>query len=288
MADVLDHPEDATADEIVDAVDRDSDERIRQAVLPDLALAIEPASVAILVADYRRVRNAHLGEYVAPRSELSDDPIRIATAIREAAADADPDERDRLLEDLVDLQAFVEDPPAGLRPPPAPAGSKEPLSGDRVLESVRWRQAATIAALLGHPTVIGDHNAIRVRWTAIGDAGAALRLVMDYREQQAGGLGAMVVYPVAALAGFGVAVVMGLGRPSIVALAVLGLAWFGSPAIGVAVGAIESRLQQSDFRRRLPGPVGAVELVLGIGGIVILPFLFGLVVTGVAKQLELP
>ena len=76
-----------------------------------------------LVDDFRRVRDRHRDRFVAPADELPADPARIATAYLNLAGALPVELRRHQLEDLVDLQAFVEEPPADLAPP---RGSSEP------------------------------------------------------------------------------------------------------------------------------------------------------------------
>ena len=289
MADTPEHPRDATADEIVAAVREDTQRHLEQATLPDGTVAVDAAEAHELVASFRRVRDTQRGRYAAPITELPADALRIANAIAVIGEEVTPEERRHLLEDLVDLQAFVADPPASLRPPPPSTGS-EPATAtaDPLLESIRWRQAALIAYAMGHASVMGDHTAIRDRWTAIGDARSAIDLVNKYRETQAGGFAALAAWPIGALIGFGLAVVSGQARPSIVALGALGVGWLAAPYLGVAVGRLEARLMRSAISRSHPVLIDRLELVVGFGAIALVPVIVGIAVTIVASRLGLP
>jgi hypothetical protein len=139
--------------------------------------------------------------------------------------------------------------------------------------------------LLGHPSVLGDHNAIGGRWTPIGDARAAIDLVNAYREQQSVGIGAFAIYPIAALAGFGVASLVGAGRPSIVGLVALGLGWMAAPVIGSKAGALEAWVIRQPWRRSLRAR--AIELVTGVGVLFVLPVVFGVAMALAGARLGL-
>lgn len=290
MGEAADPSAGKTRDEILAAVDAETRRRVAEATMPDGALTLDPAEVRSMAVDFRRVRDIHRGRFAAPMSELPGDPVRVATALGISGEGATPEERRHWLEDLVDLQAFVEDSAAGntalsaIRPPQANAAT-EPLV-EELLERIRWRQSASIAALMGHPSVTGDHNAIRGRWTAIGDARAAIDLVNDYRETQVGGFGALSIYPVVALVGFGVTVVTGNARPSLAGLAVLGVGWLATPYVGGAFGAFEARILRSSLRTSRLASV--LEVVVGFGALVGVPFIYAIVVAMAATKLGLP
>jgi hypothetical protein len=279
MADTLDHPDKASADEIIEAVRDDTERRMAEATLPDPSVDMPEAEAGELLGSFRRTRDAHRGRYAAPVRELPADGVRVATAIAILSRTAGPEELRRQLEDLVDLQAFVPDPPDFLRPTPSP---------DPLLESIRWRQAALMAFAMNHASVIGDHNAIRDRWTAIGDARAAIDLVNKYRETQAGGFAAITAWLIGAPIGFGLAVITGNARPSIAAIVGLGIGWFAAPFLGAAVGLFESRVERSAFRRSHPTLAGRLELVVGFGAIALVPVVVGVAVTILAARLGLP
>jgi hypothetical protein len=139
---------------------------------------------------------------------------------------------------------------------------------------------------MGHPSILGDHNAIGGRWTPIGDARAAIDLINVYREQQSVGIGATAIYPVAALVGFGVASLIGLGRPSIVGLVALGLGWLAAPLIGARAGAFEAWVTRQPWRESRLAAV--MEIGVGLGSILALPFLFGIVAAIAGLRLGLP
>ena len=279
MADTLDHPDKASAEELIEAVDQDSERRMAQATLPDPTVDMPEAEARELLESFRRTRNSYRGQFAAPARELPADGVRVASAIAILARSASPEERRHQLEDLVDLQAFVPDAPELLRPTPTP---------DPLLESIRWRQAALMAYAMNHVSVIGDHNAIRDRWTAIGDARAAIDLVNQYRETQAGGFAALAAWFIAAPVGIGLAVITGIARPSIVAIVGIGIGWFGAPLLGAAVGRFEARVERSAFRRAHPRIAGPLELLIGFGAIALVPVIFGVVVTVLVARLGLP
>jgi len=279
MADTLEHPEKASADELIEAVDQDTERRMAQATLPDPTVDMPEAEARELLASFRRTRDAYRGRFAAPVSELPADGVRVATAIAILARTASPEERRHQLEDLVDLQAFVPDPPDVLRPTPTP---------DPLLESIRWRQAALMAYAMNHVSAMGDHNAIRDRWTAIGDARAAIDLVNQYRETQAGGFAALAAWFIAAPIGLGLAVITGLARPSIAAIVGIAIGWFGAPFLGAAVGRFEARMERSALRRSRPMLAGRLEVLIGFGAIALVPVIFGVVVAVLAARLGLP
>lgn len=289
MADTPELPEDATADEVAAAVEVDTQSHLRQATLPDGSVRVGAAEARALVASFRRVRDTQRGRYAASIAELPADTIRIANAIAVIGEEVTPEERRHLLEDLVDLQAFVPDAPASLRPPPSSPGS-EPAAAtaDPLLESIRWRQAALMAYAMGHASVVGDHNAIRDRWTAIGDARSAIDLVNKYRESQAGGFAAITAWLIGAPIGFGLAVITGTARPSIVAIVALAIGWLASPYLGAGVGLFEAKVERSAIRRSHPSLVGRLEVVVGLGVIALVPVIAGIVVTILATRLGLP
>ena len=278
---------DQPADDIVAAVAADSDLRRRATVFPDPNLTIPAAEAMALLEEFRRLRDVHRGRFAASVADLPADPVRVATAIAGLASAASAAERRLLLEDLVDLQAFVADPPAGAPPADLPLGQPLP-DGAEPFDAIRWRQAALIAQSQAHTSVLGDHNALRGHWIAIGDARAALKLVSRYREQQTAGFGAIAGWLVGAPVGAGAAILLGIGRPSIVAFAVLVLGWFGSPLVGVVAGRFEDLLQQSTLVLRAPRFVGAVELVVGFGLIAGLPVVCGVLAIEFATRLHLP
>jgi hypothetical protein len=279
MADALEHPDQATNDDLLAAVELDNQRHMEQATLPDGTVVVDETEARQLVASFRRVRDTQRGRYAASVSELPSDALRVANALGVLGQAATPEERRHLLEDLVDLQAFVPDPPASLRPTPTP---------DPLLESIRWRQAALMAYAMGHASVMGDHTAIRDRWTAIGDARAAINLVNLYRETQAGGFAALTAWPIGALVGFGLAIITGSARPSIAALVVLGIGWLAAPYLGAAVGMFEVRVERSAIRRSHPTLIDRLELVVGLGAIALAPAVVGIVVTILATRLGVP
>jgi len=279
-------PTETTANDIIAAVDADSEGRLADVTLPDEALTIDATEAAELAAGFRRVRDAHRGRYAASLRELPGEPARIATALAMSAEKATPEERRHLLEDLFDLQAFVEDDAAGALPVAAVAPAAPDSDANRLLERIRWRQATLTAALMGHPSVLGDHNAIRDRWTTIGDARAAINLVNDYREKQTAGIGALSVYIVAAPIGLGLAWLTGLGRPSLVGIAGLVAGWFVAPFVGAAAGSIEAWIMRQPWRgSRI---ASAIEVVAGVGALIVVPVVWGFVVGVLGLRLGLP
>jgi len=288
MADTPELSQDATAEEIVAAVEEDTQRHLEQATLPDGTVTVDAAEARELVASFRRVRDTQRGRYAASITELPADALRIANAIAVIGEGVTPDERRHLLEDLVDLQAFVPDAPASLRPPPSSTGSEPAATADPLLESIRWRQAALMAYAMGHASVVGDHNAIRDRWTAIGDARSAIDLVNKYRESQAGGFAALTAWLIGAPIGFGLAVIAGTARPSIAAIIALGIGWLGAPYLGAGVGLFEAKVEGSAIRRSHPTLVGRLEVVVGLGVVALVPVIAGIVVTVLATRLGLP
>jgi hypothetical protein len=284
MAETTRAAEEATVPDALVAAHREAESHAVDTILPDADLQIEPGERHALVIEFQRVRDAHRGRFVADLRDLPGDPVRVATALARAAEEAAPADRRHLLEDLVDLQAFIADPPPVVLPA-APGTASDPAV-DELLERIRWRQATVTSILMGHPSILGDHNAIRGRWTPIGDARAAIDLVNAYRERQSLGIGAMAIYPVAAFVGFVAASVLAHGRPSIVGLAVLGLGWLLAPWLGTKAGAVEAWVQRHPWRG---APLAiAVELVTGIGTVFALPFIFGVVAAIAGALLGLP
>ena len=289
MTEIVGRPEAAAEEPLepakdVEDVESDGSGEEPDVTLPDPSLTLDAAEARDLLRAFRRIRDAHSGQYAAPVTELPDDPVRVATAIVAGLDAATSEERRHLLEDLVDLQAFVDDPPVGLRPPADGTGPNAVT--DPLLERIRWRQATLTAFELGHPSVIGDHNAIRDRWTPIGDARAAINLINTDREQQAAGIGAMLTYPVAALIGDGAAVLIGNARPSLVGIGILGLGWLAAPFVGAGAGHFEAWLGRSRWRRSRVTPM--VELAVGGIAIFVAPAIFGAVVAVVVSRLGGP
>ena len=267
-------------------------EDLAEPTLPDESLTIDAAEICDLVARFRAVRNAKRGSYIADAADLPADPVRVATALAIASSEAVDENGKHLNEDLVDLQAFVTDPPAVDRPLPDPQPPAEsPVSASPpflLLDAIRWRQAMAIAAIRGDPNALGNHNAIRGRWTAIGDARTALDLVAKYRESQVGGMIAMVAWLIALPIGAAVALLSGAARPSVVGFAAVAACWFASPWAGAALGRLTLRVARSTWMRehlRVSGitEVAAVVLLLGI-----VPFVVAIVVMTLATRLSLP
>jgi hypothetical protein len=262
--------------------------RLRRPVVGEADAAMDPAEARGLVDDFRRVRDRHRDRFVAPADELTADPARIATAYLNLAGALPVELRRHQLEDLVDLQAFVDDPPADLAPP---RGSSEPgvtSPADPLIEAIRWRQAGVIAWAMSHPSDVAAHNAIRGRWTAIGDARAAIDLVNRYRDDQTLGLGATALWLVAAPAGYLMAILLGLAGPTIVALVLLALGWLLSPFLGTMAGALEWRVQRSAWMRAHPAISGPLERGLGFGLIAGVPFVAGVIVATAVSNLGWP
>jgi hypothetical protein len=276
--------EGAGAEPTLASVHHEADSHAADATLPDAGLEIDEAEWRALVADFRAVRDGHRGRFAADARDLPADPVRVATALAKAAEAAPPADRRGFLEDLVDLQAFVPDPPAALAPA-APGAGSDP-EADELLERIRWRQAVVTTVMLGHASILGDHNAIGARWTPIGDARSAIDLVNDYREEQTAAFGAMAFYPVAALIGFGVAIVTGLGRPSIVGLVALGLGWIAAAWIGIRAGAFEAWVVRQPWRGSRLASV--LEVTVGLGALFVLPFVYGALVAIVGLRLGPP
>ncbi|HEY7968541.1 MAG TPA: hypothetical protein VID95_01020 [Candidatus Limnocylindrales bacterium] len=262
--------------------------RLRRPIVGEADAVMDPAEARELVDGFRRVRERYRGRYVAPADELLADPARIATAYLNLAGAATLELRRHQLEDLVDLQSFVEDPPADLAPP---RGSSEPgvtSPADPLIEAIRWRQAGVIAWAMNNPSDVGAHNAIRGRWTAIGDARAAIDLVNRYREEQTLGLGATALWLVAAPAGYLIAILLGLARPTIVALVLLAIGWLVSPYLGTVAGSIEWRVQRSAWMRSHPAIADPLERGVGFGLIAGVPFVAGIIVATVVSNLGWP
>lgn len=287
MSERVDPAAEPTAAETQAAIEADNRAKVADATLPDGTMTMERAERVELATAFRRIRDAHRGRFAAPAGELPADPVRVATAIGLSAENATPEERRRLLEDLVDLQAFVADDAAGNVPlaavaPAAPGAASDP-DADLLLERIRWRQATLTAALLGHPSVLGDHNAIRGRWTPIGDARAAIDLVNDYREKQTAGIGAMASYVVAAPVGMGLAWLTGLGRPTGIGIGLLAAGWFASPYVGTAAGALEAWVLRRPWRGS--ALANAIEIVAGVGALIVVPVIFGFALAVIGQAL---
>src|SRR4029079_865659 len=107
----------ASADEILGGGESDPHAQARRPALPDDSGSMDPVEAQELVDAFRRVRDRHRGRYVAPARELPASPDRIATAYFTLAGTSLMEIRRQQLEDLVDLQAFVDDPPDDLAPP---------------------------------------------------------------------------------------------------------------------------------------------------------------------------
>ena len=262
--------------------------RLRRPIVGEADAVMDPAEARDLVDEFRRVRDRHRGRFVAPAAELLADSVRIATAYLNLAGAATLELRRHQLEDLVDLQSFVDDPPADLAPP---RGSSEPgvtSPADPLIEAIRWRQAGVIAWANSHPSDLGAHNAIRGRWTAIGDARAAIDLVNRYREEQTLGTGATALWLVAAPAGYLIAILLGLAGPTIVALVLLAIGWLLSPFLGTVAGSFEWRVQRSAWMRTHPAISGPLEWGVGFGLIAGVPFVVGVVVAMVVSNLGWP
>ena len=287
MSDGLDDPRAWTADQITAAVAR-NDAHLRRATYPDRRLKVGGSEAGELVEAFRRVRDARRGRFVASVAELPAKPVRVATAIDVAAATASDRERRRLMEDLVDLQSFVDDAPSSPVEPSMTTAAASGEPGPALLESIRWRQAATIAWAMDHASVVGDHNAIRERWTAIGDARAAINLAVEYREAQAGGFLALVLWVIAAPVGALAAMLVGGARWSVIATALLVGGWFGASWLGAAVGTIGARLGRLPLRARWPGLVSAVSLVANAIGLIVVPAALGFLAFVLATRLGLP
>lgn len=284
MSETIEVAEAAAGEATIQSVHHEAESHADDAILPDAALHLEEAEWRALVSDFRRVRDARRGRYAADVRELPADPIRIATALGNAAEAEEPEHRRALLEDLVDLQAFVPDPPVVVAPP-VPGGASDPVS-DELLDRIRWRQAVVTAVLLGHASILGDHLAIRERWTPIGDARAAIDLVNDYREKQAVAIGSTAIYPISALVGFIGASLVGLGRPSIVGVLALGIGWPLAVRVGGAAGSFEAWLIRQTWRatRR----ASFLSLAAGLGSILVLPAVWGVLVAIAGARLALP
>jgi hypothetical protein len=144
-----------------------------------------------------------------------------------------------------------------------------------------------IAWAMGHPSV-GAHNAIRGRWTAIGDGRAAIDLVNRYRDEQTLGLGATALWLVAAPAGYLIAILLGLAGPTVVALVLLAMGWLLSPYLGSVAGAIEWRVQRSAWMRNHPAISEPLERGVGFGLIAGVPFVAGVIAAMVVSNLGWP
>jgi hypothetical protein len=278
----------ASTDEILGGGEADAHARERRPVLPEADAAIDPSEAQQLVEAFRRVRDRYRGRYVAPVDELPDRPDRIASAYFTLAGASSMEIRRHQLEDLVDLQAFVDDPPAVLAPPRVSSEKGVTSPADPLIEAIRWRQAGIIAWAMNHPSTLGDHTAIRSRWTAIGEARAAIDLVNRYREEQTLGLGATALWLVAAPAGYVIAILLGLARPTIVALVILAIGWFASPAVGAAAGWFEWRVLRSTWMRTHPAVSEPLEVAVGFGLIAGVPFVAGIVVATIVSNLGWP
>ena len=255
---------------------------------PDPDLEIPADEVRALIARFRSARNARRGDLIADVRDLPDDPVRVATALSIAAAEAPPDEGRLLNEDFVDLQAFVPDPPRipGTLPDPgAPPGSPSAISaGYQVLDRIRWRQAAAIAAVRGNSQFLGEHNAIRTQWTRIGDARSALDLAADYRERQAGGFAALSAWVVALPIGAVLSIVAGVARPSVLGVAGLVGCWFLAPVAGAALGWFTLRVERAlSGHTRL---AAAIAMTAMIAVLAVVPFLLGAGVMILATTLD--
>ena len=178
-------------------------QRMAVGSLPSPDIELESTEARQLVAEFRTTRDRYRGALAAPVTELAAPPERIATAIFGAAENASADEKHRLAEDLVDLQAFVDLPSEPVRKP------QRGESGSPTLSLVAARQAAAIAFVTQDERIVGVANAIRGMWLAIGDARAGLTATATYKEAQMGGILASVVWPVVAVPATLVAIGLG-------------------------------------------------------------------------------
>jgi hypothetical protein len=246
----------------------DNEARLALAALPARGVRFRKGEAADLVAEYRRTRDAYRGRYAAAVEDLPAAAERIATAImRVADRTDDPDEERKLAEDLVDLQAFVD---LGGQPAPLPPARGQ--SPSRILELVRWRQAAAMHFIRGDASVVGNKVAQKGKWTAIGDARAALDRGRSHRDTQAAGFLAMFTWPVAGPLGALLGEAYGLGTVTTAVWGAVIATWFLSPWLGqftfapteallTAAGRLLNRTADT-----LPGII-AFPLVFGPGGL---------------------
>ena len=191
----------------------------------------------------------------------------------------DPTETQRLAEDLVDLQAFVDLLGQAAPLPPGPGQAPSPI-----LELVRWRQAAAIAFIREDPSVLGEKVAQGGRWTAIGEARAALNRARSYRESQVAEFSGLLVWIVAAPAGAIAASLFGLGEFSLVTAVVLFVGWWVSPLLGGLAERLESRLWDA-IHPRWPQAPDSLALVLFFVPLLALAFALGVAILLVTSRL---
>jgi hypothetical protein len=188
----------ATGDELVAALRARDVERTNAAdpIFPDPGdVPLTTAEAQDLAERFRALRDELRGRSVAPRSALSAEPGRVASALvmeAEGRMEALDDKELRaaqreLAEAMVDLQSFRPDAQAAL----ILAAPTTPETAE-ALEALLTARAAIIEWIREDPSVTGNRNALRGLDLRIGDGRRALDAVNSYREKQAFGLLAMV------------------------------------------------------------------------------------------------
>ena len=271
------------------------------AILPDReAEVMQPDEMRSLVSalDVQLVRAR--GRHAAPVSWLPATPRRVATALELALEEAE-DRHDwpairHVREDIVDLQAFLPDDETAAAEAFV-AGSDGPVSGDgaAALNRVKWAQAMVISMLRDDDRVLGAHNALSETEVVIGQAQRSLEAVDHYKETQASGIAAIVVWPAGLVVGFAVGTLLAglsvVAAITVFGLAIAGYALFLAPAFGSFVGGLASRLDRLAMRAENGlvvqagrGAASVVWYVLFFGG----PVAIGFFLTVGIRGLGLP
>jgi len=255
---------------------------LQLATLPD-GPVLSLTEAESLVADFRRARDAQRGRYAADARDLPAPGGQIATAIVQKSLDStNRTELRRLAEDLVDLQAFVELDGAPAPLPPANGQSPSP-----VLELIHERQAAAIHYLRQDPSVAGDKAAQRGRLTPIGQARSALDRTLEYREDQASGLLAVMTFVIAGTAGAIVARLFVVDQFTLAALVLLFVAWFTMGWIGAQILRAETSVLMAIERRWRAVP-DSIAFLSFLAVVIVLEFVVGLLIVVVTARLSLP
>lgn len=271
------------------------------AILPDRETEIlQPDEVRSLVSALDVQVERARGRHAAPVSWLPAAPRRVATALELALEDAE-DREDwpairHVREDIVDLQAFLPDDEAAAAEAFVASGdASEQGAGADALDKVKWAQAIVISMLRGDDRVLGAHNALAETDVVIGQAQRSLEAVDLYKETQASGIAAIVIWPAGLIVGFVVGTMLAglsiVAAVTVIALAIAGFALFLAPAYGSLVGGLVSRIDRRAMRAQSGFVVGLgrwaaslVWYVLFFGG----PVAIGFGIAVISRQLNLP
>lgn len=270
---------------------------------PDVRTLPIPEGEAI-AAEFMLVRDRYVGKRAAPLWALPDTPVRVVEALeirQQREQSLNPVRAQREFEDaILDLQAFVADEAAhAVEARHHGVSAAGQVTGRDLREIDRQTRALIVtrhsvvtSMLRGDINLLGNENALEDLDIRIGEARRSWEAVTRYRDEQAGGIASILIWPVLMSAGGLTAFVIGLG--DLFGLVVSVVAGFGAAAVvapywGAGSGRLIGAMERWGLRQSLPAVRSAARFTAAVIWVLLLfvaPFVAGLAVAWLTGFLE--